>query len=114
MAKPKKKPPIEYSIVRIQEINKTVRTCFIGGCIVVGLLIIANSVVKILDKPAWVEVALALIVAILGPSGIIFFIIKRMRAYTRTDHQRVIELEKKIDPKRITSDLPKDGTNLIE
>jgi hypothetical protein len=107
------KSKIAVDVVRVMEIQKTIR--YVVVCSLIAFLgwVIAHTIVKILDQPPWLTMTLVLITALAGPSGVIIVLIRHQRQYTLRNQGRVIDLEKKIDPKRSSSNVLEDGSERI-
>ena len=101
-------------ILRVHEIQKTIRIALIVVGILVGLWLIGHYTIRVIEslkKPAWLEMC-SVVVGSLGiPSIVIWSQRRTFRWYVRRTADRVSELERKIDAKRSGSGLEKDGTS---
>ncbi len=98
---------------KIEQRHKTIRTTIISGSAVAATYIIANAVVKLMDKPPWVQ-GLALLVSVLVAGGIQTPIFLRIKSYigrwTHANLDRQSRLEAMIDPQRTGTGLRSDGS----
>ncbi len=96
-------PEFWLELKRIEEAARTSRWRWLSGCATIGLIAVVVGVVKIVDKPAWVEIVVLLIFALIGPSGVIQTILKSRKRYIEKHHPRVVERERLRDPNRESS-----------
>jgi hypothetical protein len=102
------------AIKRAEEIGRTVRFVFGSAAFVVAVYLIADAVVKVMDKPWYVSILIAVFTGPFFPAIVAIVYRNRVKRYTETDHQRVIELEQQSDPERSSSQLKSDGTTSPE
>src|SRR5436305_515891 len=102
-----KKNPFEWD----RQVGSVLRTLFICATICFCVYQISESLAKILDKPPWLEFAGLVIGLLVGPSGLLYVVIRRIRAYTKTNARRLKRLEEKMDPNRTSSGLAHDGSS---
>lgn len=99
------------AFVRISEEHKTKRFRALMMALVVLGAITAWAVVRIFDKPWWEVLCGTIVACVAGPSGIFWFLALRFKRYTSMNQSRVAEMEKSLDPARISSNLKADGSN---
>ncbi len=96
--------PNFVEIVRVHERSKTVRTIAVGIIVLLSIITIVIGVVKVADKPPWLTLCLAIVVALIGPSGVIYQLIRSRKKYVEKTHRRTARLEKELDVRRSSSD----------
>ena len=101
---PPKIPDNFVKIVRITENTKRLRIIVVCLLIGLGIACITYAVVKIFARPAWATVAGWTILALLGPSGVIYRLIRARQKFVEKHHRRTVELEKALDEKRTSSE----------
>lgn len=94
-------------LARVHEVQKTVRTIAICLTIAVCVACISWAAIRLLDRPPW----LVLLLALAAPSGVFVAAISVFRGYVRKTSRRVTELEQQLDRGRTTSGLNSDGTS---
>ncbi len=95
----------------VHETHRTIRWVTTCAVIAFGLWLCMPVVEKVLVKPPWLTLSLALVVALAAPSsvmkamfGLLHRNIKRLSARSRS-------YEQKDDPNRTSSDLEPDGSS---
>lgn len=101
-------PAPSLAYFKIHERHRTLRFTVGAFVALVALAFICWTVVKVTEKNPWVE-ALGIVLAVLAGSSPFWIKLRRFRKYMERDHQRTVELEKKVDPNRSSSNLDKDG-----
>ena len=101
-----------FQLTRVHERHKTIRWIAVTFGIVVSVWIVANAVVKVMERenPPWVTVVLAIVAALSVGSLPGLTWLRRFRVYIKKHQDRTTELEASVDPSRESSGLEKDGT----
>ena len=94
---------LEYK--RIEEAAKTARWRCLSVCGTIAVIAIVIGVVKVVDKPPWMSLTALVILSLIGPSGVIRELIRSRRKCIDKHHRRCVDLEKRLDPQRESSDL---------
>ena len=100
--------PNVVEVVRIMERAKTIRWVSVGVIVLLGVIAIVIGIVKIVEQPPWLTLCLAILVALAGPSGVIYRLQRSRRQYVKKTHQRTVDLEKRLHNQR-TSSTPDDS-----
>jgi hypothetical protein len=98
------------AIKRAHELGRTVRWLIVAGAICLGLWVIADAIVKILDRPVLYWILIAIGSGILSALGIAGYTVGRFKRYMRTHNKRLKQFEEAQDPHRTSSGLEEDGT----
>ena len=93
----------DVKLAHVVEREKTIRIVWIGLFVTIGLVAIVVGVVKALDKPPWLTAMIAIIGALIGPSGVITVILRTRKKYVDKTHRRTVELEERLDRQRESS-----------
>jgi uncharacterized membrane protein len=103
---------LTVALHRISELHRTVRLGILSACGVIGLGLILWATVEMeASRPPWLILGLAIVAAVAPNSYLIAKWVRKFRHYMKVDHQRVIEIEKRVDPNRETSGLNRDSTS---
>jgi hypothetical protein len=94
----------QVKIVQIIEVGTTLRLLFICLLIAFGLFLVWDMVLKIVIKPNWLQVFLGIVSALSAPSIVIYWLLDNQKKAIKSYSKRVKELEKKLDPKRTSSE----------
>lgn len=105
MAEETRKESVVSQVEKHRQVGRSVRTIAIVIGVCYCLRELCNTALKVIDKPPW----LTLVLALIGPSGLFAFVISRIRAYTKRTASRVAAMEKDRDPNRTSSGLLADG-----
>lgn len=97
-------------ITRIVERNRMIRWGFVTVGMVACTWLVTDAVVKLLDQPPWLVLALALISGVAPGSVPMIIAIRWARRHIRRLASRNAELEKRENPTRSSSELNPDGT----
>jgi hypothetical protein len=94
-----------------RERMRTVR--YLAVCAVVALCVwrISTTIERVFDQPAWVTVVLSVISCLIGPSGLAFFVIRRLMRGAAERRRLIREYQIEKDKDRSTSGLLPDGTD---
>jgi len=103
--------PDAIAFVRICEDHRTRRFYALMATIVLLAGILAWAIVRIVDKPWWSALLVALVTIVTGQSGLFWFLNRRFGRYTRLNQSRVANFEKRLDPRRSSSQMQTDGSN---
>jgi len=104
MAEPDEKRVVtehDVEFTRVVEHGRTIRTISVCTVIAIGLICLSISAVTIL-KPPWET----LLVALFGPSGLVFVLYKVHLQYVAKTHHRNTELERGYDERRTSTESP--------
>lgn len=104
----------QVEIIRIRETQTTRRILIITVGIVASIGIIAWAAVRIMERPAWLVFALAVLAALSGPTGLLVLGVRYVKRWTRRHVTRQAQLERQVDPGRTSSNLNPDGTDPSE
>jgi len=88
---------VELATHRINERHRTIRSLGLALMAVIALAIIAWASVTILNKPAWLELMLALIAAMTGPMGLLLWKIRHANRLADRYRRRYEELSRRPD-----------------
>ena len=101
----------QQTFVEIEKIKQrweTIRTFIRWVSVVIIALGICFTIYKVTETPPWLQ-ALALFLGLLANALRPWHRQKEYRRYMKSHQQRLINLEKKVDPNRTTSGLNEDG-----
>lgn len=98
-------------IVTVSERHKTARTVAICLTIGFGIAVVCTTIVRLVDKPPWLELLLAIIGLAAAPSGVLALLIRAIRRYTKRTAPLLAEAQRRDDSARSSSNLRPDGTD---
>lgn len=101
-----------YEFRSIVEVNVTIRYGIVTAGIVLGLWVVLRHVYLIMaiEQPPWLTLSLAVLGGVVFPVVSTVLVIARHRYYMSHDHQRLVALEKSVNPTRDSSGLQADGS----
>jgi len=102
------------AIKRAEEIGRSVRFLLGSAAFITAVYLITDAVVEVMNRPWYVPVLIAVFTGPVFPAIVALIYRKRIKRYTETDHQRVIELEEQQDPDRGSTGLKSDGSTAPE
>src|SRR5699024_4135858 len=92
-------------VLSASEKHRSFRTVVVMAGVCFLVWVICNTILELVDEAFWRTVALSILAALLGPSGVVTIIKIRTKRFTRTTIKRVQKLEHSIDPNRSSSQL---------
>ena len=105
-------PDIPDNLVELAKIDarvKSTRIRAIAACIIIGMVCLTVGIVRYLDQPPWPKVLLAIIPALLGPSGVIWLLLLSRKKFVNKHHHRIVVLEQRLDLNRTSSIEPEEN-----
>ena len=97
--------------LKVHELHRTIRWAFVCITIVFCVWLLAPVVEKILVKPPWLTLSLALVAALAAPASLVKALLGLLHRNIKRLSARAAEREKLSDPNRTSSGLESDGSS---
>ena len=106
--------PLDERIAIHAEWGKTARFFMIIVGVVAGAWILMDGIVRILEKPPWIQalgMVLGFLTTLIAPSVVIYHYRRSIQKFTIAKVSRLRDFETQKDPSRTSSGLGKDGSD---